>query len=215
MKKNGKIFPNYKGIPAMTPTVVHDYLRQIGCGYTGQGVAIELGCWVGATAVPLLEGLVQAGYKEPYFCYDRWQANEEQVIKFYKYGMKIRLCQDTFPIFERNVAPVYSNIQAHKGDLPETLMPFPNKPIEICLFDAPKMDPVFTGCVERLLPYFIPGVTIWGLLDFNFWLKKQGVLREKLQAPVKWMEGHNNNFEKLISWGDQCSCVFFKYVKQI
>ena len=58
-------------IPEMTPPYVHDYLRQLGREWTGQGVAIELGSWLGASAIPLLEGLVEAGYDRPFYCFDK------------------------------------------------------------------------------------------------------------------------------------------------
>jgi len=45
----------------MTSPEVHTYLEQLGSEWTGQGCAMELGCWLGATSVPLLQGLVQAG----------------------------------------------------------------------------------------------------------------------------------------------------------
>jgi len=65
-------------IPAMTPEHVHDYLTKIGAGWTGEGVAVELGSWFGATAFYLLQGLVFAGYNKPFYCYDRWKANKEE-----------------------------------------------------------------------------------------------------------------------------------------
>ena len=50
-------------IPAMTPPKVHDFLYQIGTMWRGEGIAMELGCWLGASSVPLLKGLTEAGYE--------------------------------------------------------------------------------------------------------------------------------------------------------
>lgn len=206
----------YKTIPAMTPTVVHDYLRAVGRKWSGQGAVAELGCWLGATTVPLLEGLKAAGYNRPYYAFDRWECNEQQFLIGNSYGYKFRLHQDLMPVFAANVKPLNMRIHLYKGNLPVTLAGLPkNEPIEVCLFDAPKKDPVFSVCADLLVPHFIPGVTVWGLLDYNFWIKKEGALREQLRAPVRWMERHQHNFKQLAEWPTDCTCVFFKYIKKI
>lgn len=207
----------YKDIPAMTPTVVHRYLREIGSKWTGKGVAVELGSWLGATAVSLLEGLVEAGYDRPFFAYDIWQANEEQVKKAADQGVEIEVGENLLPIFMQNVTKVYptSKIIANRGFISETIRTYPKYPIEICLFDAPKREPVFSNAVNALKPYWIPDVTVLGLLDYYFYKSKQGEKRELFRAPVRFIEEHENNFEKIAEWPDKCSCVFFKYVKRL
>jgi hypothetical protein len=204
----------YKGIPAMTPTVVHDYLRAVGKEWK-EGVAIEIGCFLGATTLALLDGLKEAGYTEPYFAYDRWEGNEQQVEICASHGIRVKKNQDMRPLFLKNVEGVGIRIHSHKGDVPVTLSTFPNKSIYVCLLDAPKKDPEFTNCMERLIPYFIPGVTVLGLLDYNFWKKKDGNLRTQLLAPVRWMQQHKINFKQLAEWPVDCTGVFFKYVKKI
>jgi hypothetical protein len=204
----------YNHIPSLTPTCVHDYLRAVGKKWIG-GVAMELGCWLGASAVPLLEGLVQAGYNEPFYAFDRWTANGEQVEVAKKQNYKLKDGQDTLPVFLENTMPVYSFIVPYKGEIMSTLTKFKDRKISICIFDAPKIEPTFSFAAEYLIKYFIPGVTVWGLLDYNFYLKKEGEMREKFKAPVNWMENHKNHFMKLIEWPGQCSCAFFKYIKKI
>ena len=71
----------------MTPVEVHDYLRELGTQWTGQGVAMELGCWLGASSVPLLEGLVQVGYDKLFWAFDRWIANKQQVREAREVGV--------------------------------------------------------------------------------------------------------------------------------
>ena len=78
-----------EGVPAMTPTVVHDYLARLGEEWSGRGVAVELGSWLGGTAVPLLRGLERAGYDRPFYAYDRWEATEDEVRKAVQQGTKI------------------------------------------------------------------------------------------------------------------------------
>ena len=198
----------------MTPPVVHDYLRELGKLWT-HGAAMELGCWLGATSVPLLEGLVKAGYDLPFWAFDRWQANEEQVEQARLQGEILTSGEDLVYRYIDNVKPIYGDVRVVKGRMPQTLKWFDDKPISICIFDAPKKNPVFIQCIERLLPNFIPGETVWGLLDFHFWEMKEGNQREKMKAPVEFIHQYDSYFEKIAEWKDQCSCVFFRYTKKL
>lgn len=198
-------------IPEMTSETVHDYLRQIGSQWTGQGTAMELGCWLGASSFPLLQGLVSAGYNLPYYCYDKWKANEQQIGIAQEWGIKLRDKQDLQPLFERFVCPVYNNVVCHRGRVEQEILKYKGGKIEICLFDAPKRNPVFNISARKVTLHFIPGVTIWGLLDYNFYKKHTGKEREELLAPVRFMEDNEKCFEKIMEWGDHCSCVFFRY----
>jgi hypothetical protein len=203
-------------VPEMTPTSVHDYLREIGSQWTGQGIAIELGSWLGASAIPLLEGLVKADYNLPFHCYDKWQSNDEQVVKSAMQGTKLYVNQNLLPLFLNNTQPIYKNIHAHQGSISMTIKNYCKSPIEICIFDAPKRDPVFSDAVSALKDYWIPGVTILGLLDYHFYQYHKGREREQFRAPVKFIEKYSDNFVKLKEWPlNVCSCVFFKYVKKI
>jgi len=202
-------------IPSMTPTVVHDYLREVGGAWTGQGVAMELGSWLGASAVPLLEGLVKAGYDRPFYCYDTWRANKEQVGKAACVDVKIKNEQDLLPLFLRNVMPTYSNLIPSQNRIENVIKKYKGGPIEICIFDAPKQDPIFNMAMRGVMPHFIPGVTILGLLDYYFYLDKPEK-KKRLMAPVRFMETNAGYFTKLMEWPvTQCSCVFFRYEKKL
>lgn len=202
-------------IPAMTPKVVHDYLREIGKSWKGQGSAIELGSWLGATAVPLLEGLVEAGYDLPFYAYDIWTANEAQVEKAKNQGLTINVRENLLPIFEENVKSVYLNCKTYQGNIVDTIDSYPGDEIEICLFDAPKRNPVFIKSIRSLIDYWIPGVTILGLLDFYFYKKRNDKMKERFMAPITFMERNKGCFTKIADWPDQCSCAFFRYEKPI
>jgi len=210
------IIINRKKIPAMTPSVVHDYLYRLGCNWKGKGTVIELGSWLGATAVPLLKGLMTVGYNKPFYCYESWQAKAEQVIKARNQGTHLVLNQNTLPVFLKNTRSIYINIKAVRGSISNTIKTYKGGAIEICLFDAPKQNPVFNDAINALSPYWIPGVTILGLLDYYFYKSREkGKLKEKFKAPVHFIEQNADCFEKIAEWPDQCSCVFFKYVKEL
>ena len=204
-------------IPSMTPPVVQDYIYDVGTQWTGQGVCIELGCWMGATSVPLLTGLVEAGYNRTYWAFDKWMANGSEIQKAVDQGLPVSLNQTLLPIYKSNVVKVYNKVKTVQGKLPKTLGTFDNSIIEICLFDAPKRTPIFEQCIARLLPHFIPGVTVLALLDYDFYKsrRKSGENWQPYMAPVKFIERHHNHFEKMSEWPEQTSGVFFKYVKEI
>jgi len=202
-------------IPAMTPPVLHDYLREIGSQWTGQGVAMELGCYFGASSIALLQGLVSAGYNMPYYAYDRWEANIQQVQIAQRSGIHLALNQDVRPYFKDNVNKVYDNVIATKGNMPKILDKYPNTPIEICLFDAPKKNPIFKECMNRLLPYCIPEVTVFGLLDYFFYRERSGEVRDELLAPVLFMYQYRANFIQIKEFPGSTCAAFFKYVKKI
>jgi len=77
----------------MSPPEVHDYIRDLGRTWTGQGCCMEVGCWLGATSAALLEGLVEAGYDKPFWAFDRWVANESEVRKAKDQKVKLRMKQ--------------------------------------------------------------------------------------------------------------------------
>jgi hypothetical protein len=210
---------NYKGIPAMSPPEVHEYLNEIGRGWTGAGVAMEIGCWHGATSAALLEGLVEAGYDKPYWAFDRWRANPSEARKAAEQGVEIQIGQDLSPVFHRNVAPVYPNLKQVQGKVPHRLHQYKEEPIEICLFDAPKKNPVFMECIRFCEPMFIPGVTILGLMDYYFYRSRRDVQKNndwvRFLAPVKFIDTYKEHFTMLREFPDNGSCVFFKYEKPI
>lgn len=214
MKENLEV-EEYKKVPAMSPAVVHNYLREIGQAWQGKGVAVELGSWLGGTAVPLLEGLVKSGYNRPFYAFDRWQANIRQVGKAEKKGIKIKDGQNLEQLFLKNTMSVYSNIKSYKGEIIDTIKSYPGEPIEICLFDAPKRDPIFSIAIDALAKYWIPGTTVLGLLDYYFYLRKPKNLQARFIAPVEFIESHKNHFTKIAEWPKSTESVFFRYDKKI
>lgn len=197
-------------IPAMTPECVHEYLYRLGRQWTGQGAAVELGSWLGASAVPLLRGLKDAGYNKTFYAYDRWRANEAEVEKAMAQGLKIKPAQDLLPIFLENTHAVYGDIKAFKGGIIENLR-WKDEKIEICIFDAPKRNPTFRHAVHELSPYWIPGVTVLGLLDYYFYRDCEGKKKEACLVQTKFIEYNKGRFTMLAHWPDECQCAFFRY----
>lgn len=197
-------------IPTMTPKCVHEYLYEIGRQWKGRGVAVELGSWLGATAVALVRGLVEAGYNQPFYCYDKWCANESEVTKAKKQGLNISIRQNLEPLFLANLRPFYTNVKPVRGKIRNTLI-WKSKPIEICILDAAKRNPSFAYVIRQLSPHWIPGVTILGLLDYYFYKFYTGEKIKSFMVQERFINENKNNFVFLKAWPDQCDCAFFRY----
>lgn len=205
-------YHSFAGIPAMTSPQVHQYLEELGRQWKGEGAAIELGCWLGASSVALLKGLTAVGYDKPFWAFDGWVATKDQIPKAKAQGVKLTLGQDVLPMFRENVCKFYDNVKTVKGGMPSTLHFYDSQRIEICIFDAPKSEPVFSEAIKILSPFWVSGVTILGLLDYDFYLRHKGEKREKFRAPVIFMNNYKSHFSLIKDWDDE-AVKFFKYEK--
>jgi hypothetical protein len=219
MKADKNETSNYKGIPAMSPPEVHQYLKEIGQSWTGAGAAVEVGSWLGATSAALLDGLVEAGYDRPFWAFDRWRANESEVRKAAEWDVRLTLHQDLLPSYIKSVSKIYPNLQTIKGKVPWKFHSYSGDPMEVCLFDAPKRNPVFDDCIRFCEPHFIPGVTVLGLMDYYFYRSRRDVQEnsdwKKFLAPVAFIEKFSDHFTLLREFPENGSCAFFRYEKPI
>jgi hypothetical protein len=196
----------------MLPTRVLKHLELVGGEWSGKGVALEVGCWLGGSAAALLTGLVEARYDRPYYCVDWWKADESQIAKAEAQGTKLSINQNTLPVFMDNVHPIYRALHPMKGHATMQLnRNYPGDPIEICMLDAPKRDPVFTQVMREILPHCIPGVTVIGLMDYYFYKRKEkgSFVENAVKAPVRFIEKYQEHFTKLKEWPNTES-VFFR-----
>lgn len=206
---------NYDIIPRMNSDDCLDTLIDIGEAWSLQGVAMELGCWLGASSAALLTGLNRAGYDYPFYAFDMWEANRQQVNQ----GREIvtHVGQDMLRLYKKNIEPMVNNkLLTYKGRMPQTLesVDLSNVLIEVLVLDAPKSEPVYTACIRALHKYWIPGVTILCLLDYNFYQRKEGVEREKLLAPVNFMIRNEGCFSSIHQKEGE-SAAFFRYEKPL
>jgi hypothetical protein len=198
------------GIPAMTPPGLHQYLVHLGLCWQHQGLALEVGCWLGATSRSLLSGLKQAGYNLPFHAYDRWTASPEEVSKAAARGLHLELHQDLCKPYLDNVTKVYGDVVAHRQEIGDDFEPGElGSPIEICLLDAPKKDPVFSRVMDVVVARSIPGVTIFGLLDYRLHELRPNHL--EYLAPLKYIEKHATHFSRLATQPMGSTAAFFRY----
>ena len=183
-------------IPTMTSELVLNYLRGLGKSWQGKGTALELGCWLGASSAALCEGLNEAGYNKDFWAFDKWEANDSEVIKAKEQGVNIEVDQDLSDIYFDNVEPIYNRILMWKGRAPGILQEYIGGPIEICIFDAPKQDPTFIESVRALYRNWIPGITIIGFMDYSYWKSLEHPRAiYRYQAPQRFMNRYGSHFE--------------------
>lgn len=196
-------------VPTMTPHCVHEYLGQIGANWHGWGVAVECGCWLGASCIALANGLRRAGYDRALHCYDNWRANASQVGKASAQGHRIGVGDDLEPLFWANVLPVYDRLETHQGDLARAH--WGGAPIEIFILDAAKREPTFSRVLRTFSPAWIPGVTLVGLLDYHYYRGQPPAAKAAFECQRRFVEAHPGSLELLMDFGEQSASAFFQY----
>ena len=198
-------------IPTMSPTSALEYLHEVGSHWSGKGVAVECGSWLGATCAALAAGLVQAGYDRSIYCYDRWKATHREVAKAgRKVGLAIRRGDNLEPIFRTYVNPIYAKLETFRGKIEKAR--WVGEPIEVFLLDAAKHEPAFTRTLRIFGPSWIPGTTVVGFLDFYYYHKIRGWRQRMFRCQERFVEKHAGSFERLHEIGTN---AFFRYTKPI
>jgi len=196
----------------MTSTRVLTYLREIGAGWTGRGVAVECGCWLGATCAALAEGLTRAGYDRPIYCFDHWLAICSEVAKAARQGCTLHVGQNLEPVFRQNVAPFYSDLVTRRGPIQRAQ--WNGTPIGIFLLDAAKSDPFFMQTLRIFGPAWIPGEAVIGLMDFYYYRKFTGEMRNLLHCQERFVQRHTDCLTPLRQF-PKLSPAFFAYTGTI
>ncbi len=211
MGMDAALLERLTAIPAMSPPSALEYLHDLGTKWTGQGVAVECGSWLGATCAAMASGLANAGYNRPIYCYDRWKANRHEVAKAdLKAGLSLRRRANLEPIFRHYVEPFYPNLQTFRGKIERAR--WPGEPIEFFLLDAAKHEPAFSKTLRIFGPSWIPGVTLVGFLDFYYYRKKEGWRRRLFQCQERFVAKHAECFEPV---GEIGSKAFFRYTQPV
>lgn len=202
--KYGDQYDTMCGIPAMTPTEVHDYLIQVGENWEGDGVAVECGSWLGATCAALCIGLEKADYERSVYCFDRWKSNKEEVGKAVNQGQEICNHQNLRPTFLDNVGSVTDiDIQTQRTKMRHS--EWCGEDIDIFLLDAAKSSPQFEQTLDIFGPHWVDGAVV-GFMDFYFARKLGRVLNQE-----HFVQNHSESFERIKTF-DGCSCAFFRYL---
>ncbi len=130
--------------------------------YDGWGSVIDLGPWLGSSSAALAEGLARSGSPGPVHSYDlfRWESYMGDTADF---GLPVGA--DFIEIFDRNVEPWGSRIEAHKADLLRAR--WEGGPIEILFVDAAKSWTLLAAILETFGKDLVAGRSRVVLQDFR------------------------------------------------
>lgn len=169
---------------------------------------VEVGVWLGAGTSHLALGQAEISGKAPIYCYDKFRANESEIVKARNFGINFKLGQDTLPLVKKFLQPIYSNIIFNKGNIKD--LRYDGPPIGMYVDDASKRKEKFLHVIEELEPYFIEG-TIIVLMDYYFYQKRSG--DESLKFQMQYMNKRKDSFEFIERLSPKSSCAAFKYKK--
>lgn len=153
----------------MTTMEEQDFLRFYGrVQYTGAGAIVDLGSWLGSTAIPLAQGLSQnssaTGVVRAYdlFRWEDWmEPFAQELTGKFKQG-------DSFlPEFKRRLGPWERWVDTRPGDLLKAS--WNEGPIEFLFVDAMKTWSLCSAITRVFFPHLIPGRSLVVHQDFKFW----------------------------------------------
>ena len=149
-------------IPSMNRDAVNAELEHVGKSYTGRGVIVECGTWLGASLLRMSNGV---GEREATFhCFDNFSANASEVEKARTQGVCIEL-GDTRSWVEQNALPLlpkHHDVTLHQGRLRDASWFGPM--IEIFVLDAGKRNPTFKHIIKTFRSFWLADVKLC-LLD--------------------------------------------------
>jgi hypothetical protein len=195
-------------IPSMGGMEIGPALRKW-AGRAGSGTAIvEVGCWLGAGTAQLALGVLEnqnpAGIRM--HCYDRWTANEAEIEKAARWGLRLNVGEDLLPHVKRMLKPFDIPIDFHQGDIRTTS--WNAGPISVYVDDASKIPKLFFHSLRTFGPSWVPGETIVFLMDFDIW-KKTG--KKEHQCQKEFIEAHPASFERL----PHAEVAVFRYCQSV
>ena len=147
-----------------------DYAERL---YTGQGEMVDLGCWLGATTIPLAIGLRQNPLPQAQSriirAYDTfvWYEFYEQFIHGTPLAGRLRTGESFVDEVQRRTAPWKERIQIVVGDLHQQI--WSGEPVEFLLIDAMKDWWMANSIPRQFFPSLIPGLSIVVQQDFSFY----------------------------------------------
>jgi hypothetical protein len=131
--------------------------------YSGQGAVVELGSFLGASAIQLGAGLRDAGFDAPLWCYDKfeWSGSARWSERF---GIALPNKANYRSIFLRNVQPVYRHVRAIRTDIKR--IKWKEGCVEILFLDAPKRLEDISPALTQFGPHLVPAFSLIVCQDY-------------------------------------------------
>jgi predicted O-methyltransferase YrrM len=139
--------------------------------YTGSGRIVDLGCWLGATALALAQGVAGSAHArrdQPIVAYDRfvWEQWMTDVTSSMNLPWRFRPGDDFYFVAENLLRPYRALVSLHRGDLLEVTPCV--EPIEFLFIDAMKSWPLADRIIRGYFPQLIPGRALVVQQDFTW-----------------------------------------------
>jgi hypothetical protein len=169
LKKNAFIHRTYlrlkrafnSELVGMTSKTEQQYFARYGAEiYRGKGEIVDLGCWLGSTTIPLVEGLLKnpafADSDRKVFAYDLfvWYDWMNQSVIGTDLAGKYREGESFVEEFERRTAKYAARIEVRAGDLVK--IGWRGGAIEFLLIDAMKNWELANAIVRDFFPSLVP-----------------------------------------------------------
>jgi SAM-dependent methyltransferase len=129
--------------------------------YTGAGVIVDAGCFLGGSTLALADGLRRNLQRRRRLeeklihTYDRFEIEDYTIAPFFPESAQ----GESFrPLFDRNIAPYATLVEVHDGDV--CSLPWQHGPIELLFIDIAKHWRVCDWITWQFFPSLIPGKSL-------------------------------------------------------
>jgi hypothetical protein len=200
-------------IPLMNGEEITDFIYELGKNLTCAGCVVELGTWLGGSLAPVADAISKSGRKTDIYCYDRFCATEDEVLKARTYAKqpevmsavsKLKIKQNTLPIVKSHLDPFNARIIYNKGDILKAS--WVNEPIELYMDDVCKSKTFFLHALKTFSPFWIPKITTLVLMDFNYYASS---------FQREFIKKHKDCFKLIRDFKPSSSCSAFLYEKSL
>ena len=169
--------------------------------YSGEGLLLDCGCFLGGSTVSFAQGLKEGNAKKKKIdSFDLFLPGSFEARAYAKEGLVEG--KSFRPQFEKSVSAYKDFIEVHEGDITQASIPDGN--IEILFIDCAKIPTVNDFFVTKLFPRLIPGKSI---------VVQQDYLYQALPWIQITMEYFSEYFELLGS--TEVNSVVYGCIKQI
>ena len=157
-----KVLP---AVPSLISQLEQRYLYWLTShAYSAQGAVVELGSFLGSSAMHLGAGLRDGGFNVPLWCFDRFEWSRSAGWSE-RFGVPLPDKADYRPLFLENVGQVYPQIRAIKTEIKR--MRWRGGLVEILYLDAPKRLPDISAALTQFAPHLEPRFSLIVCDDYN------------------------------------------------
>lgn len=196
-----------RALPSQGGAEIGAYLERYAADVPQVSAIVEVGSWLGAGTAHLALGAMQSG--AAIYVYDRFFcANDEERDKAARFGVKLKVGEDTLPRVMESLEPFHAPIHYIKGSVKESTFHWDKGAIGLYVDDLTKTDPIWLPVIKRVRPQFIPGKTILVLMDFHF----DETAGDKYGAQKRYMAANKKHFEQLEDRIGGTTTAVFRYL---